>query len=641
MEGRLGKYELLERLAIGGMAELFLARSSAQHGFEKTVVLKRILPSYAEQADFVQMFLNEARLAAGLHHPNIAQVFDFGEDDGDFFFTMEYVAGRNVRQLVGASQRVSIPLALGCALYIIENVAAGLHHAHEHRDADGTPLQIVHRDVSPSNVIVTYEGNVKLVDFGVAKIAALGPSTLAGSLKGKVSYMSPEQCRGELVDRRSDIFSLGTLLWELTTGRRLFGDSSGLALLKRVEAADVPRPTSLVPNYPPDLEEIVLKALAREREDRFPTALDFRVAIEDFVYQHRIPLTSTRLSAYMDSLFPADGRQSASMMGALPLVRNSSSFPKANRGAPKPVPRIASQPYTVPVSPLETVVEAGPSRPQLTMHDGDPDPEEPKTLVAAGPNDPEETSPAQLEEEEHEHAVLEPRRDRSAGWLIWFGVATVAVGVVGGVSWRSMKNAEVSAAQRSAPAVEAQPPQVPAEMIEEEPASPPLPETLDELRALSYAERHARLATTEGTVAVDLHVGLDLVQAADAENPCRTFADALNTIEASDSLEDFRWALDEAIPPEGQGEGQGSTCKGLDERLATLRGDEDESKSAKSRRGGRTRKPPRPTSKVEEPPKPVPEPEPEPEVIPVPPPKPEPSPSVATKLDEDLRGMNR
>ena len=196
MEGRLGKYDLIERLATGGMAELFLARASQQHGFEKTVVLKRILPAFAEQEDFIRMFMAEAQLAASLHHPNIAQVFDFGEERGTFYFTMEYIAGRDLRQLLAAARKESAALPLGCALHVIVGVAAGLHHAHEHRDGDHKPLQIVHRDVSPSNVIVTYEGNVKLVDFGIAKVAALGPATLSGSLKGKIAYMSPEQCRG-------------------------------------------------------------------------------------------------------------------------------------------------------------------------------------------------------------------------------------------------------------------------------------------------------------------------------------------------------------------------------------------------------------------------------------------------------------
>ncbi len=609
------------------MAELFLARSSAQHGFEKTVVLKRILPSFAEQGDFVQMFLNEARLAAGLHHPNIAQVFDFGEDDGDYFFTMEYVAGRNLRQLIGAARRASVSLPLGCALHIIENVAAGLHHAHEHRDSDGKALQIVHRDVSPSNVIVTYEGNVKLVDFGVAKIAALGPATLAGSLKGKVSYMSPEQCRGELVDRRSDIFSLGTLLWELTTGRQLFGgDASGLALLKRVEEADVPPPTSLIPNYPPDLEEVLLKALARNRDDRYPTALDFRVAIEDFGYQHRVPLTSTKLSSYMESLFPPEGRNTASRMRSLPQMRGAAPSPKSQ---PKPAAKPA------PLTPPKTVVAPVPSRPQLTKvpRHRPEEPEESKTLVADGPADPEETSPTMADVDRPEIAVQMPRRDTGARWLIWFGVAVIGLGMTAGIAWRFINEAEPPTAVTNH--VSKPPPEEPKavpEPVEVPTPAVPLPSSLDELRALSYAERHAALATAKGSVQVDLHVGLDLIQAADAEHPCRTFADALNTIEASDDPQVYRWALDDATAPTGKAR----TCRGLEQRLAALTTDPgtNEPTSTKRRTRKRTRQAP---TAAPTPPEPVVEEPVTPE--PAEPATPEPTPSVATKLDEDLRGI--
>ncbi len=357
MEGKLGKYDLLERLATGGMAELFLARSSAKHGFEKTVVLKRILPAFAEQEDFIRMFMAEAQLAASLHHPNIAQVFDFGEEKGTFFFTMEYVAGRNLRQMLAAARKESASLPLGCALHVIVGVAAGLHHAHEHRDAYNEPLQIVHRDVSPSNVIVTYEGDVKLVDFGIAKVAAFGPATLSGSLKGKIAYMSPEQCRGELVDRRSDIFSLGTLLWELTTGRKLFSSNSNdLALLQKVEKAEITPPSMVVPNYPSELEDIVLRAMSRDREKRYKTALEMRMAIEEFAHTYRVPLTSTRVSSYMDLVFPRTNRSVVSMTSSMPSLRSLSG---AQPAVPLKLAAVPSEQLTS--GPTKTVVAAHPN----------------------------------------------------------------------------------------------------------------------------------------------------------------------------------------------------------------------------------------------------------------------------------------
>ena len=309
---RLGRYSLIRRLAVGGMAELFLARSTGSYGFEKLVVLKRILPSFAENPAFTQMFLGEARLAAGLDHPNIAHVFDFGEYDGALYFTMEYVRGRDVRQLVREARDQNKPLPLAVVIHIIVGMLAGLHHAHEHRDPQGRPLQIVHRDISPANALVTYEGDVKLVDFGIAKAAALGPATVGGSLKGKISYMSPEQCRGEALDRRSDLFSIGTLLWELTVGKRLFGLNNAtneLTLLRTIDEANVPRPREVVPSYPAELEAIVLRSLARDPADRFQTALEFRVALEAFAREARLPLSSATTAAFMGELFPPESRE--------------------------------------------------------------------------------------------------------------------------------------------------------------------------------------------------------------------------------------------------------------------------------------------------------------------------------------------
>lgn len=334
------KYALIRRLAVGGMAELFLARCVGSHGFSKTVVLKRILPSFAENPAFTTMFLAEARLAAGLDHPNIAHVFDFGEADGSYYFAMEYVRGQDLRQIVRAARKAERAIPLATVIHIITGVLAGLHHAHEHRDVEGRPLEVVHRDVSPANALVTYEGFVKVVDFGIAKAAALGPGTVAGTLKGKISYMSPEQCRGEPVDRRSDIFSVGTLLWELTVGKRLFGSAGAdneLALLRKVDEAEVPKPTELVPGYPEWLEAIVLKALSRDREDRYQSALELRVALEDAAREAMLPISSAHTGRLMAELFPPEERED--------LVSNSGDF-----GTPIPEsrPRKVSATHTWP-----------------------------------------------------------------------------------------------------------------------------------------------------------------------------------------------------------------------------------------------------------------------------------------------------
>jgi serine/threonine protein kinase len=299
---RLGKYELLSRLAVGGMAELFVARTTAQHGFEKVVALKRILASHADDDQFVEMLLQEARLAATLHHPNIAQVYDVGECDGTYFFTMEYVFGQDLRKIVRAIQKQGRWLAPEHVLQIVIGTAAGLHYAHEMEGSDGKPLGIVHRDVSPSNVLVSYDGAVKLVDFGIARVSSM--STQSGeALKGKIPYMSPEQCRGERLDRRSDVFSLGIMLWELTVRRRLFAGDNDIALAAKICTEDAPRPSEFVPDYPADLEAIVVKALARDRDRRYPTAQALQVDLEEYAREHKLLLSSAKLGTFMSELF--------------------------------------------------------------------------------------------------------------------------------------------------------------------------------------------------------------------------------------------------------------------------------------------------------------------------------------------------
>lgn len=639
VEGQLGKYDLLERLAVGGMAELFLARSKARHGFQKTLVLKRILPSFAEQPDFVQMFLTEAKLAAGLHHPNIAQVFDFGEDNGSFFFTMEFVAGRNVRQVLLAGHQNKVPMPLSCALRIVDNVAAGLHHAHQTRDVDGNPLEIVHRDVSPSNVLVTYDGNIKLVDFGIAKIAARGPGTVAGSLKGKVSYMSPEQCRGELVDRRSDIFSLGTLLWELTTGRKLFGlDALGLELLKQVERADVPAPTGIIPNYPPELEDIVLKAMARDRERRYATAQKFRDALEEFTLKHQIPLSSSRLSAHMEKLFPRRNHESISLVSSLPRVPTDEdsgpSVPPPKERSPAAVTAELFEPAAPPVAARTVAAPSVLVVPEETS--------EPKTLVADRVQERDRTEVSGPE------PISAPRDQPKRGVppVLWAAAVAILLAVGGGVWWSSTQTdagLRSSAAQlvasetKPAPPVADEPAADGPTKDEQELAVPAseapahMPVMLADLRRLGYVKRHALLANESGKVSVELHVGLDLVQAGDSESPCRTFSDALTIVEGSERPRAFLWAIREAEAPTGKT----PACKKLGARLQQLRetvepATEPPKPAHNNKKGrGRGRRKSTPSAPPVQPETPTAKP-------PEPPP---PDKGVATKLDDDLRGL--
>jgi serine/threonine-protein kinase len=306
----LGRYEILERLAVGGMAEIYRARTRGPRAFEKTVALKRILPQNALDPDLLQMFLDEARLMASLNHPNIAQVYDIGEDEDLPFFTMELVQGVDLRTLLRTYGRGQ-PLPLEHALCIAMGVAAGLHHAHERTDPRGGALGIVHRDISPSNVLVSFEGGVKITDFGVAKWTGQNSRTEAGQLKGKLAHMSPEQCRGLPLDRQTDVFALGTLLFEMLTGRPAFEAESDYELLQRIVAEDAP-PLVLPDGSrgPRALEEIVQAAMRKDRTLRTPTAQLVQLALEDFARRHQLVVSSVALADTLAGLF-ADKRQAA------------------------------------------------------------------------------------------------------------------------------------------------------------------------------------------------------------------------------------------------------------------------------------------------------------------------------------------
>jgi serine/threonine protein kinase len=300
---RLGKYELLRRLAVGGMAEIFLARAIGIEGFEKLVVLKSILGQHAGDEQFVRMFLDEARLAATFHHPNVAQVFDIGRVGQQHFFTMEYIEGQDLRQVIAAVRQRPEGLPLEHAIAIVIGASAGLHYAHERTGPDGEPLRIVHRDVSPSNVLVSYDGCVKVVDFGIAKASTHKAATRTGFIKGKVLCMSPEQCRGETLDRRSDIFALGILLYELTAGRRPFEGENDYAILHQIVDKDVTPPSAHRPDYPPALETIVLRALKRERDERYATAQELQIDLETFARENDLVVSPIELGRFMDELF--------------------------------------------------------------------------------------------------------------------------------------------------------------------------------------------------------------------------------------------------------------------------------------------------------------------------------------------------
>ncbi len=299
----LGKYDILRMIATGGMAEIYLARQRGQAGFEKLVVLKRILPQVAADPTFVKMFLEEAKLAATLRHPHIADVWEVDCIDGMYFYTMEYIHGQDVRAIRAASRKRNERMPLAIAVGIVAAVAEALEYAHDRRSADGSPLQLVHRDISASNILVSYAGAVKLLDFGIAHAADRSDNTRTGSIKGKIPYMSPEQCQGQRLDRRSDLFSLGTVLYELTVGHRPYRGSSDFMIMEQIVRNDAPRPSQLDPSYPAPLEDIVMRLLARDLDARYQSAEQLIADLEQFQTSHQLWVSTKVISRFMRSLF--------------------------------------------------------------------------------------------------------------------------------------------------------------------------------------------------------------------------------------------------------------------------------------------------------------------------------------------------
>ncbi len=303
MPTRVGRYEVISHLATGGMAQIFLARQSGLGSFERHVVLKTILRERASDQRFVTMFLDEAKLAATLNHQNVAQVYEVDQADGAYFMAMEYVHGENTRAMLETALYRGWTIPLELAVMIISGAAAGLHHAHERRGKNGAPLNIVHRDVSPANIMVGYDGSVKVLDFGIAKAEERATKTVGGTIKGKYGYMSPEQCKGKPIDRRSDIFALGIVLYELTTLRRAFKGNDDFETMKRIVSNDLVLPSIAVPGYPRELEAIVLTAMANDANARFQNASEMIEALDAFAVRAKLPGSNTAMGRFMTQLF--------------------------------------------------------------------------------------------------------------------------------------------------------------------------------------------------------------------------------------------------------------------------------------------------------------------------------------------------
>lgn len=346
-----GKYILLEKLATGGMAEVFLARAPGAGGIGKFVAIKRILPQFSDNEEFIKMFKEEAKIAVNLSHSNIVSIYEFGVERGQFFLVMDYVEGRNLRQILNKMKKTSASFSIEQILYIIKEVAAGLDHAHRCLDGStGKPLNITHRDMSPQNIMVSFEGEIKIVDFGIAKAESQLETTRAGTLKGKFGYMSPEQAEGQAVDLRTDIFSLGTVLWELLSGERLFLSNNEMNTLRKIRDGHIPSLHKMNPSIHPEIDRIVQKALAKDRNLRYQTSAalnrdmnrflnrhfpdfsphDFSVSIKT-LYSDEILETRKRIIEYAKISEVADKTKTEAQIQDKTIVTNTGADPTSTR----------------------------------------------------------------------------------------------------------------------------------------------------------------------------------------------------------------------------------------------------------------------------------------------------------------------
>ncbi|HET6581805.1 MAG TPA: serine/threonine-protein kinase [Nannocystaceae bacterium] len=532
---RIGRYEVVRRLALGGMAELFLGRVTGMSGFEKLVAVKRILPHLAGDSDFVAMFGREARIAASLEHPNIVHVSDLGHDGrGDYYIVMPFLVGKDLLAITRDLDRRGETMPLNHAITIVSAIAAGLDYAHHKTDARGTPLGIVHRDVSPSNIFVTYGGEIKLLDFGIARASSEVRITRPGIRKGKTRYMSPEQCQDLPLDGRSDVFSLGVILYELTTGRRLFDADNDAAAIDQIVRNPISPPSKWMPNYPPELERIVMASLAQDRGRRYATARQLRDDLEHFAHEHRLRGNPLAVGEFVAQLFGA-------------VVETA-----VDHGSIPPPPHLIFEPLV----PAPFVL-------------GSPAPIARGVVARA--------------------ALVAPAAQRAEQQRRWGERAAIGIIVVASLtavitagSWWWRRSGDPSPAVASttervngpAPGVKISS----ASVVDADDGSGPTPQQLlaavnhpDRTRALDFGERHSVLAELRkhpevwSRVDTRLQLVLDLMQAGDSADPCSTMDHALLEIaKLGDPY--FLDALNEATIPAHH-----PACDGLRERLIAVR----------------------------------------------------------------------
>ena len=361
---RFGKYLLLEKLATGGMAQLYRAKIIGVEGFEKFIAIKQILPHLAHEEELITSFIDEAKLAALLNHQNIVQIYDFGSMENSYFITMEFLFGKDLRAVNAKAREKGTPVSLENALYLISKVCAGLDYAHKLKDFQGKSLNIIHRDISPQNVFLTYEGDVKIVDFGIAKAASQSTITQVGMIKGKVAYMSPEQAAGKVIDHRSDIFATGILLYELVAGRRMFQGDDTLQILSKVREAEFTPLGTLKGGLPEKLYDIVAKALAKEPEDRYQSLADMQADIEECIFRLNLRPSGRSMAEYLKILFAedieAESRRMADAAGAGAASDRAQEAEAERRSVDMPPAQEPSAPKAEPAPPPKAASEGRP-----------------------------------------------------------------------------------------------------------------------------------------------------------------------------------------------------------------------------------------------------------------------------------------
>jgi serine/threonine protein kinase/Tfp pilus assembly protein PilF len=299
---QFGKYQLLDKIAVGGMAELYRAKLTGVQGFEKLIAIKKILPNLSQEENLNTAFIDEAKLAALLHHENIVQIYDFGSMDDQYFIAMEYLFGKDLRTIRQTAKKRDMPLGMENILYIVARICAGLDYSHNLKDLQGKPLNIIHRDINPQNIFITYEGQVKIIDFGIAKAASHNSKTRENLIKGKLAYMSPEQANGQRIDHRSDIFSTGIILYELLAVRRMF-EGETMHVLSLVREAQYDPPEEVIPDLPAKLNDILRKALAKDPEERYQSAGDMLADVEECTFELSLRPNARNFTQYLKDLF--------------------------------------------------------------------------------------------------------------------------------------------------------------------------------------------------------------------------------------------------------------------------------------------------------------------------------------------------